>query len=89
MGMSSKDGRTVFRRYGRAPAGECASQTMPLDRGVRYSILLSLAGYIALHVIEGSIDGEEFYDWVVNDLSTTLCTEIRRNYKRLRFRRLH
>ncbi|KAI0960808.1 hypothetical protein AcV7_000090 [Taiwanofungus camphoratus] len=70
MGMSSKDGRTVFCRYGQAPAEECALQTMPLDQGVRYSILpaLSLAGYIALRVVEGSIDGEEFYDWVVNDL---------------------
>lgn len=41
-----------------------------LDRGIRYSILptLTLDGYMAVCVVEGSVDGAEFYDFVVNDV---------------------
>ena len=37
---------------------------------MRYSILpaLSLDGYMAVRVVEGSIDGAEFYDFVVNEV---------------------
>lgn len=59
---SSKDSRT--------PLGEDAVLQVSLDRGVRYSILPALTtdGYIAVRVVEGSIDGEEFFDFIVNDL---------------------
>lgn len=67
---SSKDGRTLYRKYGRAPAGERPTEVAPLERGTRYSILpaLSLDGYIALRVVEGSVDGSEFFDFVLNDV---------------------
>ena len=72
---SSKDGRTLYRRYGRAPAGCRASATAPLERGTRYSILpaLTVDGYItciAARAVEGSIqvDGLEFFDFVVEDV---------------------
>jgi hypothetical protein len=41
-----------------------------LDRGTWYSILLAITvgGYIAVRVIEGSVDGAEFFDFVLNDL---------------------
>jgi transposase len=67
---SSKDGRTIFRKYGRSLAGERAVEVVPLDRGTRYSILpaLTLEGYIAIRVTEGSIDGAEFYDFVLEDV---------------------
>jgi transposase len=67
---SSKDGHTLFRQYGRAPIGETPQESMVHDRGIRYSILpaLTLDGYIAIHVVEGSIDGEEFFDFVLNDV---------------------
>ncbi|PPQ96959.1 hypothetical protein CVT26_005981 [Gymnopilus dilepis] len=67
---SSKDGKTLVRRYGRALSGEDAVTHVSLDRGVRYSILpaLTVDGYIAVRVVEGSIDGEEFFDFVVHDL---------------------
>jgi hypothetical protein len=70
---SSKDGRTLIRRYGRAPAGEKAIATVSLDRGIRYSILpaLTIDGYLAVRAVEGSIDGAEFFDFVVNDV---VCT---------------
>jgi transposase len=67
---SSKDDRTLARHFGRALVGERPVEVTPLDRGIRYSILpaLSLDGYIALRVVEGSVDGGEFYDFVVNDV---------------------
>ena len=67
---SSKDGRTLIRKYGRAVSGGDPVLTVSLDRGIRYSILpaLTLDGYIAVRVVEGSIDGEEFFDFIVNDL---------------------
>jgi hypothetical protein len=74
---SSKDGHTLFCQYGRAPIGETPRESMVHDRGIRYSILpaLTFDGYIAIRVVEGSIDGEEFFDFVVKDvvsLHTTL-----------------
>jgi transposase len=67
---SSKDGKTMLRRYGRAPSGEDPFVEVTLDRGIRYSILpaLTIDGYLAVRVVEGSIDGAEFYDFVVNDV---------------------
>jgi transposase len=61
---TSKDNRTIIRKYGQAPSGEDPFVEVPLDRGVRYSILpaLTINGYIAVRVVEGSIDGAEFYD---------------------------
>jgi len=67
---SSKDGKTLIRKYGRALSGEDAVLQVSLDHGVRYSILpaLTIDGYIAVRAVEGSIDGEEFFDFIVNDL---------------------
>ena len=67
---SSKDGRTLYRRYGRALVGSRASATAPLERGTRYSILpaLTVDGYIAARAVEGSFDGLEFFDFVVEDV---------------------
>ncbi|KAF5386197.1 hypothetical protein D9615_002285 [Tricholomella constricta] len=67
---SSKDGRTFVRHYGRALSGHSPVTRTSLDRGTRYSILpaLTLEGYIAVRVVEGSIDGAEFYDFIVNDV---------------------
>jgi transposase len=68
---SSKDGRTVFRKYGRAPQGERPVIQESNDRGTRYSILpaITINGYIAVRVIEGSVDGAEFFDFVLDDLN--------------------
>lgn len=71
---SSKDNRTVLRRYGRAPAGERAVEVVSADRGVRYSILpaLSVTGILTVRVVRGSVDGVTFLDWVINDLVCSL-----------------
>jgi len=67
---SSKDDRTMIQKYGRAMSGNDPVLTVSLDRGTRHSILLALTldGYLAVRAVEGSIDGEEFFDFIVNDL---------------------
>ena len=67
---SSKDHRTTLRNYGRAMAGERATQVLSLKRGVRYSILpaLSIDGLLTVRVVHGSVDSFGFYDWIVSDL---------------------
>lgn len=67
---SSKDDRTSQRLYGRAPSGQCACEARTFVRGVRYSILpaLSVEGILTVRVVRGSVDGLEFYNWVVSDL---------------------
>jgi len=74
---SSKDERTLIRRYGRAPSGIDPVLRVSLNRGVRYSILpaMTIDGYIAVRAVEGSIDGAEFFDFVVNDVVCLLLRD--------------
>ena len=67
---TSKDDRTIYRHYGRAPAGHRATIHANFVRGDRYSMVaaLSMDGYEALSVVPGSVDGEAFFDFIVNDL---------------------
>jgi hypothetical protein len=67
---SSKDDRAILRRYGRAIRGQPAIENVSLNRGVRYSILpaLTIDRYMAVRAVEGSIDGAEFFDFVLNDV---------------------
>jgi transposase len=67
---SSKDDRAILRRYGRAISGQTARENVSLNKGVRYSVLpaLTIDGYIAVRAVEGSIDGAEFFDFVLNDV---------------------
>jgi len=67
---SSKDRHTIFRKYGRSPQGTRPVIQRLQDRGTRYSILpaITVDGYVAVRVVEGSVDGTEFFDFVLNDL---------------------
>lgn len=67
---SSKNEFTLQRRYGRSYAGQQATMVGPFVRGTRYSLCaaLSLEGYIASRVIEGSYDSFEFFDFIVEDV---------------------
>lgn len=67
---TSKDGKTLIRKYGRATRGHDPVYTVSLNRGIRYSALpaLTVKGYIAARAVEGSIDGGEFYDFIANDV---------------------
>ena len=64
---SSKDDRTIYRHYGRAPHGQRPTIYANFVRGERWSILpaLTIDGYLALEVIQGSIDSILFYDFIV------------------------
>lgn len=52
----------------------------PFVRGERYSIIaaLTLDGYITQHIVPGSLDGEEFFDFTTQDLMSLIfyCFEI-------------
>ena len=67
---SSKDGRTIFRKRGRAPSGQRAISEADFVRGDRYSLLaaISVEGYIGTRVVEGSVDGAEFFDFIVEEV---------------------
>jgi transposase len=62
----SKNDRDTGRRYGRAMMGERADFVDNFVRGDRYSMVaaLSIEGYIAARVVEGSFDSDLFYQFV-------------------------
>ena len=67
---SSNDHKTFIHKYGRSILGDDAILQISLDRGVQYSILpaLIIEGNICVRVVKGSINGEEFFEFIVNDL---------------------
>jgi len=67
---SSKNNRTIFRRWGRSMKGASADMHAGFNRGERYSILaaISVNGYIATRILVGSVDSQEFFDFIVSDV---------------------
>ena len=67
---SSKDNRTIYRHFGRAPAGTRAVRNVPFARGTRYSIVaaLSIKGYVASEVVEGSVDSALFFKFITEEV---------------------
>jgi transposase len=67
---SSKNEHDVCRRYGRAPIGYPADFEDVFIRGVRYTLVaaMSMDGYIAQRVVEGSLDSFDFFDFIVDDV---------------------
>lgn len=65
---SSKDDRTLFRPYGRAPSGHRATIPANFVRGQCYSLVAAMGvnGYVGTRVVEGSVDGEEFLNFIVD-----------------------
>ena len=63
---TSKNEHTVAWRYGRSPVGEPAPLIDPFVHGTCYSLVaaLTLEGYIAMDVVEGSFDTEQFHDFI-------------------------
>ncbi|KAJ3915645.1 hypothetical protein F5877DRAFT_2646, partial [Lentinula edodes] len=55
---TSKDDRTIYRHYGRAPSGSRATIPAQFVRGDRYSIVaaMSINGYETCRVVPGSVD---------------------------------
>ena len=67
---TSKDDQTIFRRWGRSPSGNQATIDANFVRGERYSIIAAMTvdGYIGTRVVLGSVDGDEFFDFIVEDV---------------------
>jgi hypothetical protein len=67
---SSKNDHTYNRRYGRAPCGQDAEIMAPFIRGQRYSLMAAMSkqGYLATHVVPGSVDSFGFFDFIVEDV---------------------
>ena len=59
---SAKDERTLIRLYGYSPINTRAKKNVVFIRGKRYIILpaLSLEGFIAVDIMEGSCDKKKF-----------------------------
>ncbi len=67
---SSKDDWTIYCHYGWAATGQHAVIDAQWVRGERYSILpaMSVDGYVATRIISGSVQGDEFFDFIVEDV---------------------
>jgi transposase len=67
---TSKDDRTIFRRFGHATSGQRAVLNAPFGRGQRWSIVaaLSVDGYIAYDALEGSVNGFDFLGFIINQV---------------------
>jgi hypothetical protein len=67
---SSKDDRTIFQCFGRAPQNHQASIDADFVQGDHYSIVtaMSINGYMATQVVPGSVDGDEFFEFIVEDV---------------------
>jgi transposase len=75
---TSKDERTVGRRYGRSRRGSRAVKKVPFVRGRRTSTeaVLSLDGIVASSVLEGSMTKEKFLEFLeFTVVSTSMILE--------------
>ena len=67
---SAKDERTLSKLYGYSSVNTRAKKSVVFIRGKRYTILpaLSLKGFIAIDIMEGSCDKEKFQIFVLTKL---------------------
>jgi len=75
---SSKDERTLSRLYGYSSTYTRARKNVVFVRGKRYTILpaLTLDGFIALDIMEGSCDKKRFTDFVLSQVVNKLLYNI-------------
>ncbi|KIK79823.1 hypothetical protein PAXRUDRAFT_160246 [Paxillus rubicundulus Ve08.2h10] len=68
---TSKDELTWAQHYGRAASGSCATLSDVFVRGDHYSLvaMITIDGYLAAEVVEGSYDGDSFYAYIADKLS--------------------
>jgi transposase len=78
---SSKDDRTIYRHYGRAPTGQRAVIDAQFVRGQRYSILpaMTIDGYISTRIVPESVQGADFFDFIVEDVVRCYVSLLFRN----------
>jgi hypothetical protein len=75
---SSKDDQTIFWKYGCAPHGQCATIDADFVHGERYSVLaaMSVDVYVGMRAVPGSVDEDEFFDFIVNDCKGKTLLEL-------------
>jgi uncharacterized membrane protein len=73
---SSKDEHSLARGFGCSPIGQQAQLPDPFIRGERYSLVaaMSTQGYIATRIVPGSINAFEFFEFVVEDVVSTIVS---------------
>ncbi len=73
---SSKDERMFGHRYGCSPIGQEADMQDVFVRGERYSLIaaMSIDGYIATWVQPGSFDSFGFFDFIIEDVVSTITS---------------
>ena len=66
---SSKDDHTIFHCFGRSQ-GHRTSIDADFVCGDHYSIVaaISVEGYVGTRVVPGSVDGDEFFEFIVEDV---------------------
>ncbi|ESK87515.1 transposase orfb [Moniliophthora roreri MCA 2997] len=72
---SSKDECTLSHRYGRSLWGHRAELKALFVHGDCYSLVavMSTNGYIAIRVVEGSVESFEFFDFIVKKVVPKMC----------------
>jgi hypothetical protein len=67
---SAKDDRSLSRLYGYSPRNMPAQKKVIFIRGKRYTILpaLTLEGFVAVDIFEGSCNRKRFVDFVLNQV---------------------
>lgn len=70
MDESAKDERSLSRSYGYSLRNTPAQKKVVFIRGKRYTILpaLTLDGFVAVDVFEGSCDKERFVDFILDQV---------------------
>lgn len=73
MDESYKDARTHTHCFGWSLHSEIAFELSPFIRGEQYSILpaLTVDGFVAMTMIEGSVDGNTFVQFIIDDVVST------------------
>lgn len=73
---SSKDNRTIYRHFGRSVSGQRAVSHESFARGIRYSLVaaLTMDGYMTMRAVEGSVNGDEFFDFIVEEVVSLGCS---------------
>ena len=60
----------IYRHYGWVPMGQCVVINVQCIHGEQFSILstMTIEGYVATCIVSGSVEGEEFFNFIVEDV---------------------
>ncbi|EGN91766.1 hypothetical protein SERLA73DRAFT_66887 [Serpula lacrymans var. lacrymans S7.3] len=72
---TSKDDQILYQHYRQVPKGHRAVVQANFVWGEYYSLVaaLTLNRYLAMNIVHGSVNGEDFFDFIVNDVVHFFC----------------